>query len=426
MCIFLYSLPYRYSLFLCVFVDNNKRVFYNGGKGVKISVSTFPEGCVQLRLILIRTDFFCKNGGFMEIKRVNINSLQPGMLVAENVYNSVNQLILPRDAVVTDKSVARLRFHSILSIRVYEDSTIEDLLKDIPAPKRSYYDKLHDTEEFISFNKSFNSTADLFKDKISSINEEDLHVEASVMVSGIHSLLDSCRTGIQLFDLLHCMRTSDDILYTHSINVALISAIIGIWLGYKSEDIDLLIQCGIFHDVGKLLIPQNIMSKPAALTAEEYNLVKTHTMRGYNLLRNKDIDQKVKLSAMMHHERCDGSGYPLGIKGDQIDELSKIVAIADVYEAMTSPRIYRSAICPFDVIAMFEKDGLTLYDPKVLLVFLQNVTQSYLGNNVKLNDGTIGTIVYINKMAYSRPMIQAGEEYIDLSKNPDKYITAII
>ena len=363
----------------------------------------------------------------MEIKRVNINDVAPGMLVAENVYNSVNQLIVPRDAVLTDKAIARMRFHSILSIRVYEG-------EDAPAPvfepksvERSYFEKLRETEEFTTYNRAFNDSVASFRNSMVRMLSDDSEPDTEALVSSVRSMHDSCRTGIQVFDLLHCMRSYDDITFAHSINVAMICAVEGTWLGYSQADIEILMQCGIFHDIGKLKIPKSIIEKPSSLTTEEYKQMKTHAMQGYNMLRSKQLDTRVKLCAMMHHERCDGSGYPLGIKADQIEDFAKILAIADVYEAMTSPRVYREPICPFEVIRQFEADGLSKFDPKFLMTFMENITQSYLGNKVRLNDGTVGNIIYINKLAYSRPMIQVDEStYIDLTKRTDLYITTIL
>lgn len=365
----------------------------------------------------------------MEIKRYNIKDVCPGMLVADNVMNSAGQLIVPQDSILTEKAIARMRFHSILSIKIYIGDDAPALPPSNPNDEqRSYFDKLRETDEFIEYNNNFNYTLTLFEESITKMLEDNGNPNNETIFSAVHSLYNSCRNGIQLFDLLHCMRSYDDITFAHSVNVALICAVLGSWLGYSTSDINALIECGIYHDVGKLLIPKNIVEKPAALTPEEFNLMKTHTLRGFNILRTKtNLDSRVPVCAIMHHERCDGSGYPLGIPADQIDTFAKIVAIADVYEAMTSPRVYRKPKCPFEVIHIFETDGLSLYDPGFLMTFMENITQSYLGNRVRLCDGTIGTIVYINKAAYSRPMIQVDDTtFIDLAKTPELFIEAIL
>ena len=130
--------------------------------------------------------------------------------------------------------------------------------------------------------------------------------------------------------------------------------ILGKWLSFSPKDVEVITLCGLLHDVGKLKIPNSIISKPGKLTSEEFSLIKTHTIRGFNILKNKNVDERVKLAAVMHHERCDGSGYPNGLVSHEIDQFSKLVAIADVYDAMTCARVYRGPLCPFEVINLLK------------------------------------------------------------------------
>ncbi len=362
----------------------------------------------------------------MEIKRIGISAAAPGMLVAENVFNTANQLIVPKDAILTDKAIARMRFHSVMSLRIYEGDEVPAPIIEPKSVERSYFDKLRETEEFTAYNKNFKSSVSTFENQLKEFVKSGSNDNRS-LIDSVQSLKGSCRNGIQVFDLLHCMRNYDDLTFAHSLNVALICAVEGTWLGMSDADIELLIQCGIYHDIGKLLIPKEILEKKEDLTPEERKLLNSHVMQGYNLIRDKALDTRVKLCTMMHHERCDGSGYPLKMKAEQIDDFAKILAIADVYEAMTSPRPYRPAKCPFEVIRMFESDGLKLFDPKFLMTFIENIVNSYIGTKVRLNTGDIGTIIYINKLSYSRPIIQIDEEkYIDLSKVTGAYIVAML
>ena len=120
----------------------------------------------------------------------------------------------------------------------------------------------------------------------------------------------------------------------------------------------------------------------------------------------------------MHHEKCDGSGYPYGLAGDEIDKFSKIVTIADIFDAMTSERVYRSAMCPFSVIKYFEDDGIQKYEIKYILTFLENVSNSYLNHRVTLSNGMEGNVIFINPNNYSRPVIRTeDDEIIDLQQS---------
>ena len=128
----------------------------------------------------------------------------------------------------------------------------------------------------------------------------------------------------------------------------------------------------------------------------------------------------------MHHERCDGSGYPFGIRDSKIDPFAKMVAIVDVYDAMTSARVYRGPMCPFKVIDIFENEGLQKYDTHYIMTFLENIVNTYMLNRVKLNDGRVGDVVFVNRASLARPTIKCAHEFIDLSAEPSLYIEAII
>ena len=120
----------------------------------------------------------------------------------------------------------------------------------------------------------------------------------------------------------------------------------------------------------------------------------------------------------MHHEKCDGSGYPYGLSGDEIDKFSKIVTIADIFDAMTSERVYRAAMCPFSVIKYFEDDGIQKYEIRYILTFLENVSNSYLNHRVTLSNGMEGNVIFINPDNFSQPVIRTeNNEIIDLQKS---------
>ena len=226
--------------------------------------------------------------------------------------------------------------------------------------------------------------------------------------------------------MLHCLRDLNDQTFAHSINVALICYVIGSWLGFSRKELETLTLGGVLHDIGKVTLPPELILKPTKLTDDEYETIKTHSVRGYNILREKEVDNHVKYAAMMHHERCDGSGYPMGLKADQIDSHAKIVAIADVYEAMTSARVYRNAVCPFEVLHVLEDEGMTKYDTQYLMCFLEHLTLSYINSNVRLSNGMEGKIVMLNQHSLSRPVVKCGRKYIDLSTERNTFIVEML
>ena len=213
----------------------------------------------------------------------------------------------------------------------------------------------------------------------------------------------------------------------HSMNVGIIASLIGKWLGWSEEEQRILHTCGLFHDVGKLAIPKEILDKPGKLTDEEYAIMKTHAVEGYNLIKDIGLEASVVNAALMHHERCDGSGYPMGLTRDKIDKYSKVIAIADVYEAMTANRVYRSGMCPFDVIARIEEDGFLQFETEYLLVFLNNIVETYLNSKVKLSNGEKAEVILINRQKNSRPLVlTTSGRAIDLYKDSSVKIESII
>lgn len=362
------------------------------------------------------------------MKRVLTSDLKPGMKTAEDVYSYNNQLIVPKDTALDDKAITRLEFYSVVAIRIVDDVKTDSSTGSINEinDNSSFSQKLKASKPFKEFEKHFLSSVDDFSQSLNSIADDDGPVNTVELVGSISELLDTCSTATGVFDMLHNMRQHDDYTYVHSMNVALIANVFATWIGLSEKDKELLTIGGILHDIGKLKIPDNIIAKPGKLTDAEYNLIKTHTLQGYNILKSKNVDPRIAECALMHHERCDGGGYPLGITGNKISPLAKIIAIADVYDAMTSARVYRGPLCPMHVISVFEQEGYQKYDSKYLYIFLERIASTYLNNRVRLSNGLEGEIVMINPQQYSKPLIKIGNTFFDLIKNPDVVIETFV
>ena len=364
------------------------------------------------------------------MKRIRTSDLCPGMMTAEDVYSYNNQLIVPKGTELDDKMITRLEFYSVLAIRITEDSDISGDAASASGStiedESSYSQKIKASSQFKEFEKNFLATAETFKESMASIVDGSADIDSDKLIKGVTDMIPSDMTGIGVFDMLHNMRQYDDLTYMHSMNVALICNVFAGWLNMSESDVRIATLGGLLHDVGKLKMPDNIMRKPAKLTLAEYNIIKTHSLQGYNILKDRNIDDNVKQCALLHHERCDGSGYPLGIEGERINRFAKMVAIADVYDAMTAARIYRGPLCPFKVIGIFEAEGLTKYDSHYILTFLEHVAATFMNNRVKLNNGDEGEVVFMNKNQYSRPMIHCGNKFIDLSREPELYIETFV
>lgn len=286
--------------------------------------------------------------------------------------------------------------------------------------------RIRESEEYKRYIKKYASGLRDFKMEINDIVDKNKKINPSILLEISKSIYDEGGSSYHIFDMLHNLNAYDDSTYAHSLNVSLICSVFADWLHYSEADKNALILAGVLHDIGKLKIPDSIIKKPTRLTDKEFEIVKSHPALGYKIVKDQISDPRIKAAVLMHHEKSDGSGYPAHLPGSKLPDFSKIVTIADVYDAMTSNRVYRGALCPFEVIRMFEKEGFEKYDPKFILTFLSNVGQTYLNNSVELSDGRIGKIVLINQNYLSKPTVIVDDAYIDLSRTPGLNIVNIL
>ncbi len=393
----------------------------------------------------------------MGSKRILTARVMENMVVAEDVYTSDEQLLIPEGTVLTGEIIDALKERSIFAIRVKvgEDGKtpimgdaepgeaaevppvegipdVSDLGRDMlaaePDEEKDYYQAVRETKEFQEFQEAFIQTVDNLKDVFNRVVMQNEKIDSEEILKEVENVVSKSRNSLHVLDMLQCMKGYDDVTYVHSMNVSLLSHLIGklVIPDISQEDLQILTLAGLLHDVGKLMVPDDVLLKPDRLTISEYNLVKTHVLHGNNILKNSNLDSRIAEVAMRHHERCDGSGYPGKYKKDQISSFARIVAIADTYDAMTSDRPFRKAICPFEVIHMFEREGRLQYDVEYLLPFLATAVQAYLNTQVHLTTGEVGRVVMINKDDYSKPVVKVGQIYYDLTKEKDIAIDGLI
>lgn len=357
-----------------------------------------------------------------------IKDLQAGMVTAMPVFSKSGQMILPAHTLLTTQQISRLEFYGIEWVNVEKDPPETDQ-GDSGAQEEfvTYSQKLRKSREFHVFKVDYKKKTQVLETSINDVITQNANVDSKTLIQQVSSLYSNHLTSLSVFDMLHNMRQIDDSTFAHSVNVALIARMLGGWLHLSDEDLDVLTLAGLLHDIGKCVINTRVLLKPGPLTPLEYAEVKRHPVAGAKLLESQPLDSRIREAALMHHERCDGSGYPSKLHRTEISEFAKIIAIADVYDAMTSNRCYRKGICPFEVIATFEREGLEKYESEYILTFLSRIIDSYMGNSVLLNDGTVGNVLLINNRKLSRPLLRlTNNEYVDLAKHPELHIQSII
>ena len=369
--------------------------------------------------------------------------LEPGMIVYEDVFDASGRLILTKGMALDMDTISRLEFFSILEVPI-ENNPDPELTKEAIAVTEAkkndseestvvknvienFSEKVKSSVEYKKFNTNYDSILALVTESLNVLSTRKVLINKEKLIQSVFNLVKITKTTIQLFDILSNMDSTDDQTYHHSLNVAVISCVLGKWLNLPQRELEELVFAALLHDVGKLTIPTAVLNKSGKLTDNEFKLVKSHVNNGYNILKAiKGLDIKIMEACLLHHERCDGSGYPFGVKSERITPFAKIIAIADVYDAMTSPRTYRKGLCPFEVIRIFDTEGLSKYDPHYIMTFMENIISSYLHNNVLLSDGRIGEIIMINKVCLYKPTIKCEDGFVNLLQCPDLKITSIV
>jgi HD-GYP domain-containing protein (c-di-GMP phosphodiesterase class II) len=329
---------------------------------------------------------------------VSVFDCKPGTRIAEDIYNEYGAIIVADGTVLDESMLDHIIKLGFTRIKAYDiDGSIIEV---------------SDSE---LFRAQYNENVDSVKSILHDISN-DRKIDTERVNYATSSILARINENRDIVNCISEMRAAGEYLYTHSINVSLLSMLMGKWLKYDYKRLKSLVTAGFLHDIGKSKIPPEILNKPGPLTGEEFEEVKQHCTIGYKLAETfPGMNEDILKGILQHHEREDGSGYPFGLKGDRIHETARIIAVADVYDAMTSNRYHRERICPFDVIEHMEKDNFGILDHRISSTFLKNIASYYIGELVKLSNGELGEIVHINPHNISRPIVRSGNKYIDLS-----------
>ncbi|PLR99679.1 HD-GYP domain-containing protein [Bacillus sp. T33-2] len=229
-----------------------------------------------------------------------------------------------------------------------------------------------------------------------------------------------------IYHLFYELKSKDEYTFRHAVCVGVIASLIGKWAGLSEKELNVLAVGATLHDIGKARISKDILNKPGKLTEEEYAEMKRHTVYGYQLLKDLPGLKEAALIALQHHEREDGGGYPFGLTGDKISRMAKIVAIADVFHAMSSSRVYHKAEPLHIVINQMQDDVYGKFDPHIMILFLYKMMNSIVGHRVLLSDGREGTIVMIDSYEPLLALVRIGDELVDLRHNRSLQIAQVL
>jgi HD-GYP domain-containing protein (c-di-GMP phosphodiesterase class II) len=359
------------------------------------------------------------------MRLIPLEHCQPGMKLAKNIYSGDGLVLLAEGMILTVSLIRRLSEYGIQYLYVHDPRT-----EDVQIPE------LLDEETRQLALRTLSDTFRAYIDQPFRQGATTYPYIGRNIRKVMKMIMDDLSRSEETMIMLMNIQTFDQYLYMHSLNVCIYTTMLGIALGYDRDQLLTLGIGALLHDIGKTQISMEVLLKPDRLTDEEFEEMKLHTERGYYLLKDEPgIPLLAAHCAYQHHERLNGTGYPRGLKSEEIHDYAKLIAIADSYDAMTSNRVYRRALLPHQAVETLYAGSGTLYDTKMLRLFRDKVAIYPIGLTVRLSSGQQAVVVRINANCVHRPVVRVlTDEYghmleepydLDLSRRLDVMVTQV-
>ncbi|MEF3309536.1 HD-GYP domain-containing protein [Paenibacillus sp. GYB004] len=349
---------------------------------------------------------------------VPVSQLKLGDKIIEDVLTKPGSLLFRKGQSVTPRELDILRAFLIPSVM------IEGKEPEAESPEKAEEAKSEDSSQ-VQFHAEYDKMVQLLK----KVFKDSSSVQI-IPILEIRTGLEQLISKIQQYNILTFtpkMLNMEEYIYHNSIMVALTSYMLAKWHGFQSKDWMPIALGGLLHDIGNAKVDPAILAKPSKLTPPEVEEVRRHTVYGYAILKNiPSLNEGSKLCALQHHEREDGSGYPMAVKGDKIHPYAKVIAVADIFHAMTSHRAYKKAESPYQVLEQVQKESFGKLEPTVVSTFINKVTQFHNGTVVRLSDDSVGEIIFTDRANPTRPMVNVNGAIINLAVERKLYIREVI
>lgn len=331
------------------------------------------------------------------MQKTSVRELKPGIIAARDIFNQNGVLLLPKGTLLDYDLIHSLKSLGIDELYTEADSSLTDkAISDFKSNLRiddivCENTKSHAYKQIKKVMMKFNLVGKANLDNISEI---------------VESIIDQLLSKKSIMLSLSGLRSIDNYTYEHSLNVCVLSLILGIDMNIERSKLSALGTGAIMHDIGKAYISEDILKKPGKLTPGEYEEIKKHTEYGYQMLLNSDISEEAAQIALNHHEKYDGTGYRKGLSGSDIPLFSRIVAITDVYDAMSNDRIYKKKSTPDFVYRELARQTGKHFDSAVSEKFFQHLSLYPVGTGVVLNTNHKGVVISQNKYLPESPVIR--------------------
>lgn len=314
-----------------------------------------------------------------------IDKVVPGMKLGNDLYDTRGRLLVSKNFILTDIFIEKIKEKGIFGL--YIDDAISkgiEVESAIPLTLRA--------------------------EGMNAVQSRDIDACKNIAKMIVEEMMSNKKISLDMLDL----KTFDNYLYSHSVNVAVIGCTIGMGMRFGEKLLEDIVLSGLLHDLGKLSIPEEILNKPGRLTNEEFALIKTHSMVSYEMIKDRiDISANVKHAVLSHHENYDGSGYPNGLDESNISPIARILHIADVYDALTSKRCYKKPYSPSAAVDILIGGKGTSFDPGAVEAFLGLVPLYPKGTLVTIGE-SVEAIVVENSGKHNRRPIVRTKDLLDI------------
>jgi len=361
----------------------------------------------------------------------NLEELKLGTIIAEDILVNTRSPIIRKDSKVTRELIQVLRAFNITKVPVVLENVFNRSEEDIKKLNESNMESLH-TEEKPLVTISF---VQLYQEAVGSFYKEfngwvaGMKVDVGKLRNIIMPLVEKAMIERQVFSLLNMYSTMDKYIAHHSIAVGIISGAIAKKLNYSSGQITQMATAGLMADIGMAKVDIKIRDKKSSLTESDFSEIKKHTIYSFQMIKDSPLlKPEMKLAIFQHHERLDGSGYPKSDKLNDVSVYSQIIAVADVFHAMTSERVYRSKSSSFKVLEMIREEEFGKYNIEVVNKLIELVGSLPISTRVLLSTGEKGEVVFLHRDSPMRPMIRLSDngQIIDLATKRSIHIESVI
>jgi len=329
---------------------------------------------------------------------ISTDQITEGMTLSKNIYDSSFKLLLRSGNKLTSRYIKRIQDLGYQGIYI-----LDDLSNDIEIPD-VIYDDLR-VEAFLTIKDTCYHAYHYSKNNRKFAAGVDKHYN-DVKNLATRIILDLVRNNVERINLID-LKIFEDYVVSHNVNVGVLSMYLGLKIGLSTVELQRLGIAALLHDVGKMFLDPKILNKAGKLTDEEHKMINQHTSYSYKYIKESyHIHTSTYLGILYHHEKIDGSGYPKGKKGKDIPLFSRIIAICDVYDALTSNRPNRPPLLPSEAMEFMMANGNTSFDMELLKTFTRIVSPFPKGIEVELSNGQRGLVMESQKDLSLRPTLK--------------------